>query len=82
MLEDFQDAERKRITKTRSILDWVRGIFFFIVGVFFVVYSAGDMKILNREPGQLDVAIGSLFILYGGWRMYKGYKKDYFKNGG
>ena len=81
MQEDFQEAERKRITKTKSILDWVRGIFFFIVGVFFIVYSLGDMKILNREPGELDVAIGSLFIIYGVWRMYKGYKKDYFKNG-
>ena len=69
MQEDFQEAERKRITKTKSILDWVRGIFFFTVGVFFIVYSLGDMKILNREPGELDVAIGSLFIIYGVWRM-------------
>ncbi len=81
MQEDFQDLERKKIEKTKSVLDWVRGIFFFIVGLFFFAYGTGDVKILNRAPGKLDLALGGLFIIYGIWRMYKGYKKDYFKNG-
>ena len=79
MLEEFQEQQRKRLIRTRSIMDWTMGIIFFLAGIFFLVYQHIGIRIMDREPGTTDYLIGGLFVLYGIWRIYRGYKKDYLK---
>lgn len=63
----------------RSVMDYAMGIVFFCVGVFFIVYRHFGLRILGKEPSVLDYFIGGLFLIYGGWRIYRGYKKNYFR---
>jgi hypothetical protein len=79
MIEEYEQQKRKQISRTRSLMDYVMGILLFLIGVYFLVYQKMDMNVFNREPSSIDYVIGGLFVLYGAWRIYRGYKKDYFK---
>lgn len=72
MLEDFQEQQRKRTIRVRSIMDLTMGSLFIIAGILLLVYKVGRLEDLNRK------GLGGLFILYGIWRLYRGYKKNYF----
>lgn len=63
----------------RSTIDFVMGSFFFLIGLYFLVYEKLGWSLLDREPSSIDYFIGGLFVLYGGWRIYRGYKKNYFR---
>lgn len=78
MLEDFEQKRRKQITNTRSLVNYVMGILFILFGIYFLTYNLWGGNIFNIEPSAIDYLIGALFILYGGWRVYRGYKKNYF----
>lgn len=80
MLEEFQEQQRKRTARMRSVMDYVRGIIFLAVGVFFLIYGQLGISIRGRAHSSIDYVIGGLFVLYGIWRMYRGYKKDYFND--
>jgi hypothetical protein len=80
MIEDFQDKQRQQRTRVRSIMDYVMGVVFFSIGLYFMFYQRLGIKmILNREPSNIDYVIGGIFMLYGSWRIYRGYKKNYFQ---
>ena len=72
MLEDFQEQQRKRTIRIRSMMDLSMGSLFIIAGVLLLVYKVGQLEDFNRK------GLGVLFILYGIWRLYRGYKKNYF----
>ena len=79
MIEEFQEQQRRKLTRARSMMDITMGIILFSVGVFFIIYRHFDLRIMDRDPSGIDYAIGGLFVLYGIWRVYRGYKKDYFR---
>ena len=79
MLEDFQDKQRKQRSRVRSIMDYSMGSIFLLIGIYFLVYDKLGLTLLDREPSSIDYFIGGMFVLYGGWRIYRGYKKNYFK---
>ncbi|MFN2457787.1 MAG: hypothetical protein ABR502_06280 [Chitinophagaceae bacterium] len=79
MLEEFEEQRKKPENYRRSITDYGMGVFFVLLGIFFLLYDAFNINLLDREPSSLDFLIGGLFIIYGGWRIYRGYKKNYFK---
>ena len=78
MAEDYQEQHRKKLARVRSITDFVMGTILFLVGLYFLTYEQLDMNIFNREHSSIDYLIGGMFVLYGAWRIYRGYKKDYF----
>ena len=47
------------------------------VGISFGVDRIYD--VMDREPADIDFMIGGLFVIYGIWRIYRGYKKDYYR---
>jgi hypothetical protein len=71
MLEDFQEKQQRRMARTRSIMDFAMGCVLLIVGGVLILYKVGTLEELNRKM------LGGLFILYGIWRIYRGYKKNY-----
>ena len=80
MIEDFQDRQKQQRSRVRSIMDYTMGVIFFLIGLYFMIYQRLGIKmILNREPSNIDYVIGGLFMLYGSWRIYRGYKKNYFQ---
>ena len=79
MIEEFQEKQRRQRSRMRSMVDYTMGTVFFLVGVYFLVYEKLGWKLLNREPSSIDYFIGLLFVLYGSWRIYRGYKKNYYR---
>lgn len=79
MIEEFQDKQRKQRSRVRSVVDYSMGSIFLLVGIYFLVYDKLGLTLLEREPSSIDYFIGSIFVLYGGWRIYRGYKKNYFR---
>jgi len=79
MLEDYQEKQRKKVTRLRSTMDFVMGGLIILIGIYFLTYEALDVNVFNREPSSIDKLIGAIFILYGIWRAYRGYKKDYYR---
>jgi hypothetical protein len=74
MLEDFQEEQRKRTGRVRSFMDFTMGGLFIVIGVVLFLYQVGQLEAINRK------GLGILFILYGIWRIYRGYKKNYFRD--
>jgi threonine/homoserine/homoserine lactone efflux protein len=73
MLEEFQEQQRKKAIRLRSFMDFTMGGLFIAIGILLLVYKVGTLEDINRK------GLGVLFILYGIWRLYRGYKKNYFK---
>jgi NADH:ubiquinone oxidoreductase subunit 5 (subunit L)/multisubunit Na+/H+ antiporter MnhA subunit len=73
MIGDFQEQQKKRTSRIRSIMDFTMGGLFIAIGIVLLIYKVGTLEEFNR------MGLGVLFILYGIWRIYRGYKKNYFK---
>ncbi len=78
MLEEYEQQKRRQVSRTRSLMDYVMGTVLLLIGVYFLAYRFLGLNLLDREPSPLDYLIGGLFVLYGAWRIYRGYKKNYF----
>jgi hypothetical protein len=78
MHEEFQDEHRKKAAQMRSIMDFTMGGLLVIFGIYFLVYSRLGINFFNRKPSAIDYFLGALFLIYGIWRIYRGYKKNYY----
>lgn len=80
MIEEYEKKKRKQITLMRAMLDYGIGTLIVCAGVFF--FFRDRMNIPFNEsfpPNVMDKIFGGVCLLYGGWRIYRGYKKNYFK---
>jgi hypothetical protein len=73
MLEEFEEQQRKRTTRIRSFMDFIMGGLLLVAGTLLLIYRVGNLDDINRK------GLGLLFALYGIWRIYRGFKKNYFK---
>jgi len=75
MLEDFQEQQRKKAIRARSFMDYTMGVILVLIGaiLLFSGFTIGNLPAINRK------LLGGLFILYGIWRIYRGYKKNYYR---
>ena len=73
MIEDFQEQQRKRTVRIRSFMDFTMGGLLLVAGILLLIYKVGNLDDINRK------GLGILFALYGAWRIYRGYKKNYFR---
>jgi hypothetical protein len=76
----MENGDRRRRSKLdillRAIMDSGRGLVIFGMGIFFLI---------SQKLG-VDLAIDNLYrymfsglcLLYGGWRIYRGYRKNYY----
>lgn len=74
---DYHDTKVKRYANMKSIIDFGMGIIYLGVGI--VILLAKKLKLKNEFA---DSAIGKglavIVIIYGAWRIYRAFKKDYF----
>jgi hypothetical protein len=78
MHEEYQDEHRKKAAQMRSVMDFTMGGLLVIFGIYFLVYSRLGINFFNRKPSAIDYFLGALFLIYGIWRIYRGYKKNYY----
>jgi threonine/homoserine/homoserine lactone efflux protein len=79
MLEEYEKKKQKRVSSMRSILDYARGTFFLGIGLLLFFHQKLRI-ILNEQFAEGAVKLlGVIFALYGVWRIYRGYKKNYFQ---
>lgn len=80
MLEEYEKQKRKQVAGMRSILDYGMGIIILAAGLFF--FFRDRFKLSFNEsfpPNEIDKIFGVICVIYGSWRVYRGYKKNYFR---
>lgn len=78
--EDYEQQRDKQVAGLRSIFDYAMGIIIIALGVFFLIRGRLDLELNEKfPPDAIDIVLGIVFIIYGAWRIYRGYKKNYFK---
>ncbi|MCW3093843.1 MAG: hypothetical protein JWP81_4912 [Ferruginibacter sp.] len=83
-LEEFEKeqlSERdKGLIRMRTITNYGMGAFMIMAGFFFMF----PVKLTQAYINQYDPTLIKLFAvicwLYGGFRIYRGYSKNYFRN--
>lgn len=83
-LEEFENEQLsdrdKAMIRMRSITNYVMGLFLIGAGCFFMF----PMKSTQRYIDQYDPTIITIFAIicwvYGAFRIYRGYRKNYFRN--
>ena len=78
MTEDDQepDARSKGYVLRRSIMDYGMGVIILCLGIFFLI--APKVGVVFGIDDLFRYIFGGLCILYGLFRVYRGYKKNYF----
>jgi hypothetical protein len=80
MLEEYERRRQKQASSMRSIRDYATGIVIVLLGLTFFFRNYFNMELNERfPPNYLDKVFGAICVLYGAWRIYRGYKKNYFK---
>ena len=80
MLEEYENKKRKQVAGMKSMMDYGMGLIFLAAGVFFFFRDQFKVSLNERfPPDDIDKIFGAICIIYGCWRMYRGYKKNYFK---
>ena len=80
MLEEYENRKRRQIGLMRSLLDYGIGTLILVAGVFLFFRDKMDLEFNETFPPNVtDKLFGGLCFLYGAWRIYRGYKKNYFK---
>lgn len=78
--EEFKNKPEQRTRRyigMKSITDLGMGIIYAGVGIFILL--AEKFNFTNEFTGSIiGKTFAVLVMLYGGWRIYRGIKKDYF----
>lgn len=76
METDQSEKRRKGYLLMRSVMDYGMGLIIFGFGIFFL--AAPRLGIGFSIDPFFRYFFVVMCIVYGGWRMYRGYKKDYY----
>ena len=80
MFEEYEKKKKQNVSIMRSIRDYGIGVVVLVFGVFMFFRNQFDLAINERyKPDVMDKVLGVICIAYGIWRIYRGYKKNYFK---
>lgn len=80
MFEDYEKKKKRQISGMKSMMDYGMGILILGAGLFFMFRSRFNISFNQRfPPNDMDMIFGGICIVYGIWRIYRGYKKNYFK---
>ncbi len=81
MLDEYEKQKKRRTANMRSILDYGMGVIIFLIGLFFFFRDKFGKITLNEQfpPDSIDKIFGAFCVVYGAWRIYRGYQKKYFR---
>ena len=83
-LEEFereQPSERdKSYLRMRSIMDYGMGLLWMAMGVFMIFIKKFNAELAAKYDDITFKIFGAVCIIYGLFRLYRGYKKQYFRD--
>lgn len=71
------DRRTKGYILMRTIMDYGMGVIIFCIGIFFLL--APKLGISFEIESFYRYFFSGLCMVYGAWRAYRGYKKNYFR---
>jgi hypothetical protein len=75
---DPEQRKRRSYELRRSILDYGMGVMILGFGVFLLIaHHFGFTFTIEPYPRY---CLAALFMIYGAWRIYRGYKKNYYSD--
>ena len=77
MDDELREKRNKRHAMRRSIYDYGMGLIIFSVGFILFFPELTGFTWISLDTLLRNI-LGGMFVLYGGWRIYRGYRKDYF----
>jgi hypothetical protein len=77
MSTNYEDKRRKAYVNRRSLMDLGMGIIYAVVGGFFLLSEFFGIY-MEFPPKPFSYIFGSLCLIYGGFRIYRGIKRNYF----
>jgi len=77
MENEARDKRTKSYSTTRSLLDYTMGLLYLGGGVFLIFAESFGFEMQSFDK-TFRYIFGGLCILYGSWRIFRGFKKDYF----
>lgn len=78
MNTDLESKRKKAYSSRRSIMDLGMGIIYAVVGGFFVLSETLGIN-MDFPQKPFSYLLGGICLLYGGFRIYRGVRKNYFK---
>ena len=83
-LEEFEKEQLndrdKHMARMRSITNYTMGVFFIGVGFFFMFPTNYTARYINQYDPVLIKIFAAICWLYGLFRIYRGYKKNHFRD--
>lgn len=80
MVNDYKERNRKSAALARTIYNVSFGIIVLAVGIVMLLLNQINNETLNSYLGYLDPLLrylfGGLCLIYGSWRLYRGFKKE------
>ena len=77
MKNEYEEKRTRRYMTMRSIMDYGMGILYIGVGLFLMFPEKAGFEMEGFDK-VFRYIFGSLCVIYGAWRIYRGIKKDYF----
>ena len=77
MAADFEEKRKKAYVNRRSLMDLGMGIIYAGMGGFFLLSEFFGV-IMEFPPKPFSYIFGGLCLIYGGFRIYRGVRKNYF----
>lgn len=78
MITDNSEKRNRQYANMRAIKDYGMGLLYLAVAVFMFFPGVVGLGTLDVDP-LFRYIFGGICIIYGGWRVYRGYKKEYFR---
>lgn len=83
-LEEFEKEElgvrEKGIIRMRTITNYGMGGFMILMGFFFMFPISYTRAFISQYDPVLIKIFAAVCLLYGAFRIYRGYKKNYFRD--
>lgn len=78
-MDDLELKRRRAYANRRSIMDIGMGFIYAVMGGFFLLSKQLGVNI-EFPTAPFNYIFGGLCLLYGGFRIYRGFKKNYFRS--
>ncbi len=83
-LEEFEKEElssrEKGYLRMRSIMDYGMGLLWLCMGVFMIFIKKFSADLAAKYDSNAFKVFGAVCIIYGLFRIYRGFKKKYYKD--
>ena len=74
MFQEYEKQKQAHRSRMQKVREYSMGGLFLLAGLFFSLRSQLDLEINLRFPPDLtDRIFGAVCLLYGAWRVHRGY---------